>query len=109
MEDKNVLIKICDLVNERKINPKDGSYTNYLLKEGLDKILKKVGEEASESIIAAKNTNNDELIYEISDLCYHLSVLLSYKGLSFQDVFNELEKRTFKENNLKEKNKKGEI
>lgn len=109
MEEKNVLVKICDLVNDRKANPKEGSYTNYLLNEGIDKILKKVGEESSETIIAAKNSNNDELIYEISDLCYHLSVLLAYKGLSFEDIFSELEKRTFKESNLKEKHKKGEI
>ena len=79
MEEKNVLVKICDLVNDRRANPKEGSYTNYLLNEAIDKILKKVGEESSETIIAAKNSNNDELIYEISDFNSSLFFLRASK------------------------------
>lgn len=76
----------------RKNNPKEGSYTNYLFQQGLDKILKKVGEEATEVIIAAKN-DQAELIFETSDLIYHLLVLLAEKDISLAMVKNELKKR----------------
>lgn len=78
---------------ERKEQPKEGSYTNYLFDKGLDKILKKVGEEATEVIIAAKNSEQDELIYETADLVYHMLVLLAEKNVSLEEVKTELEKR----------------
>ena len=75
---------------DRKENPKEGSYTNYLLDKGLDKILKKVGEEAAETIIASKNAGNQEIIYEISDLLYHLMVLMAEKEITWEEVTKEL-------------------
>jgi len=80
------------IVLERKLNPKEGSYTKYLFDQGLDKVLKKVGEESAEVIIASKN-NDDELIEETSDLLYHLVVLLVLKGISIQTIFETLQKR----------------
>jgi phosphoribosyl-AMP cyclohydrolase / phosphoribosyl-ATP pyrophosphohydrolase len=88
-----ILKELYDIVSERKINPKLGSYTNYLFDKGIDKILKKVGEEAAEVIIAAKNSSNSELRYEISDLIYHLMVLMVDSGLKLEDIFDELEER----------------
>lgn len=109
MELSNVLYEVSKVIEDRKVNPKEGSYTNYLFDKGIDKILKKVGEEATETIIASKNDDNKEVIYEMSDLMYHLSVLLSIKGLSWDDVFEELARRELKEGNLKKFNTKGEI
>ncbi|MCR4674624.1 MAG: bifunctional phosphoribosyl-AMP cyclohydrolase/phosphoribosyl-ATP diphosphatase HisIE [Lachnospiraceae bacterium] len=80
---------ICD----RKVNPKEGSYTNYLFDKGIDKILKKVGEEATEIVIAAKNPNNEEVVYETSDFLYHLMVLMVEKNVSWEDVVRELAQR----------------
>jgi len=79
-------------VLDRKLHPKEGSYTNYLFDKGVDKILKKVAEETGEVIIASKN-NNEELIYEASDLIYHLTVLLVNQGLTVSDIMQELKKR----------------
>lgn len=92
-ENSNVLSQLMETINSRKINKIEGSYTCYLFEKGLDKILKKVGEESAEVIIAAKNQSNSEIIYEISDLMYHLSVLLSYFDLSWTDIFKSLEER----------------
>lgn len=89
----NVLEEIFQVVYDRKKNPKEGAYTTYLFEKGIDKILKKVGEEASEVIIGAKNDGNDEIIYEISDLLYHLTVLIVEKEATWQAVLKELEKR----------------
>jgi len=75
-KDENIVEKLFDIISERKINPKKDSYTNYLFNEGIDKILKKVAEETGEVIIASKNKDKDELIYEISDLVYHVIVLM---------------------------------
>jgi phosphoribosyl-ATP pyrophosphohydrolase/phosphoribosyl-AMP cyclohydrolase len=80
------------IILDRKLNPKEGSYTKYLFDQGLDKVLKKVGEESAEVIIASKN-NDDELIEETSDLLYHLVVLLVLKGISVQTIFETLQKR----------------
>lgn len=88
-----ILYKLYDTIIDRKKNPKDGSYTNYLFEKGNDKILKKIGEEAAEVIIATKNENREEMIYEVSDLIYHLSVGLVNNGLLWDDVFEELKKR----------------
>lgn len=89
----DVLPSIYERVEDRKKNPKAESYTNYLFDKGLDKILKKVGEEAAETIIAAKNQNTNELISEVSDLLYHLTVLLVEKDVTYEDIALELFKR----------------
>lgn len=88
-----IVYEIANIINERKENPKEGSYTNYLFEKGIDKILKKVGEEASEVIIAAKNTDKQELVYEISDMVYHVLVLMAEKGVKIGDIKAELTKR----------------
>ena len=77
----------------RKNNPKEGSYTNYLFDKGLDKILKKVGEESSEVIIAAKNADKDEIANETADLLYHLAVMLVETGVTPKDVADVLKSR----------------
>jgi len=88
-----ILHELYQLICERKEHPKEGSYTNYLFDHGIDKILKKVGEEAAEVIIAAKNTEQGELIYETSDLLYHLLVLLAAKGVTLPQIWQELASR----------------
>lgn len=89
----NVICELYSLLLQRKNKPLDGSYTNYLFNEGKDKILKKIGEEASEVIIGAKNQSKDEVIYEVSDLIYHLLVLLVDMEITIQDIADELVKR----------------
>lgn len=91
--DSRVLEEVYQVVVDRKANPKEGSYTNYLFDKGIDKILKKVGEETSEVIIGAKNEGSDEIVYEISDLLYHLTVLLVEKDTNWEAIFKELGKR----------------
>ncbi len=81
------------VIEDRKAHPKEGSYTNYLFDKGIDKILKKVGEEAAEIIIAAKNPDPDEVVYEISDFLYHVMVLMCERGLTWEDITEELAKR----------------
>ena len=81
------------VILDRKKNPKEGSYTNYLFDKGIDKILKKVGEEATEIVIAAKNPDAEELKYEISDLLYHMMVLMAEKSVTWKDVTDELADR----------------
>ena len=88
-----VLEDVYNVILDRKANPKEGSYTNYLFDKGLDKILKKVGEEATEIVIASKNTNNEEVIYEISDFIYHLMVLMAEKDVTWEDIIRELAQR----------------
>lgn len=92
-EETDILKELYSLLRERKRNPKEGSYTNYLFDKGLDKILKKVGEETSEVIIGAKNKNKEELVYEISDLVYHLLVLMVNENISIKDIKEELSQR----------------
>ncbi|MCL1990201.1 MAG: bifunctional phosphoribosyl-AMP cyclohydrolase/phosphoribosyl-ATP diphosphatase HisIE [Defluviitaleaceae bacterium] len=82
----SLLDQLADTIAKRKAEPKEGSYTTYLFNEGIDKILKKVGEESAEIIIAAKNPGNEELVYEISDLVYHTLVLMAEKGVSTDDI-----------------------
>jgi len=103
--DHDVLYQVYEVIADRRVNPKEGSYTNYLFDKGLDKILKKVGEETTETIIAAKNEDNNEVIYEISDLIYHLSVLMAVKSVTWDDVMDELERRELKTGNLKNSDK----
>ena len=88
-------------VLDRKSNKDEGSYTCYLFDKGLDKILKKCGEECSETIIAAKNGDNNELVLEISDLLYHLTVLMVNQGVTLDELYAELDKRSNKTGNLK--------
>lgn len=81
------------IIIDRKKNPEEGSYTNYLFDKGEDKILKKVGEEAAEVVIAAKNRSKDEIKYETADLLYHLSVMLVDNDMTWDDIFEEIESR----------------
>lgn len=89
----SILKKVYDVVMDRKENPKEGSYTNYLFEKGIDKILKKVGEESAEVIIAAKNREKSEVTYEVADLFYHIIVTLVEQGVSLGDIYEELEGR----------------
>ncbi len=86
----NAFEELYKVVADRKSNPKEGSYTAYLLKEGLDKILKKIGEEASEVIIAAKGGDKEEIVHEISDLVYHLLVLMVSQNVTIGHIEQEL-------------------
>lgn len=88
-----VLEEVYSVIEDRDINPKEGSYTNYLLKKGVEKIAKKVGEEASETIIAAIKGDAGELCYEASDLLYHLMVLLYNQGVTPAELWAELKER----------------
>jgi len=82
-----------DVIKNRKSQPKPGSYTNYLFEKGMDKILKKLGEESTEVIIAGKSGSKKDTIYEISDLMYHMLVLMTEMDISLDDVLRELESR----------------
>ncbi len=88
-----VFDEVYGIIKDRRANPKEGSYTNYLFDKGIDKILKKVGEENTEIIIAAKNPNPEEIKYEISDYLYHLMVLMAERGVTWEDVTQELSQR----------------
>ena len=98
----NSIEKLYSVILDRKENPQEGSYTCYLFDKGLDKILKKVGEESAETIIAAKNNDNELLCGEICDLIYHLLVMCADKGLDVNDVLLELDERSKKIGNLKQ-------
>lgn len=88
-----VFESVYGTIMNRKENPKEGSYTNYLFDKGIDKILKKVGEEATEIVIAAKNPNPEEIKYEISDFLYHVMVLMVEQGITWEDITRELAER----------------
>lgn len=88
-----VFQSVYDTIQDRKEHPKEGSYTNYLFEKGLDKILKKVGEEATELVIAAKNPNPEEIKYELSDFLYHAMVLMVERGVTWEDITKELADR----------------
>lgn len=90
------------MVLGRKSTPREGSYTCYLFDKGLDKILKKVGEECSETIIAAKNGRQEETVGEISDLIYHLMVMMAQQNIPLEAVLEELSRRSQKIGNLKQ-------
>lgn len=103
----SVLKETFDVIESRKSAHEEGSYTYYLFSSGIDKILKKVGEECTETVIAAKNLKlgagtREELIGEVTDLVYHLEVMLSDVGLTVDDILSELEKRSLKTNNKKQ-------
>ena len=88
-----VFEEVFDVIKDRKIHPKEGSYTNYLFDKGIDKILKKLGEEATEIVIAAKNPNANEVKYEISDFLYHMMVLMAEKDVTWEEITTELANR----------------
>ncbi|KZL94293.1 phosphoribosyl-ATP diphosphatase [Clostridium magnum] len=105
MEIKSVVEQLYEVIKERRGNPVEGSYTSYLFEKGLDKILKKVGEEATEVIIASKNNNKIEEVSEICDLIYHLIVLMANQGIDIEDIAQELDKRREKTCNKKAERK----
>lgn len=88
-----VFEEVFNVIKDRKVNPKEGSYTNYLFDKGIDKILKKLGEEATEIVIAAKNPNANEIKYEISDFLYHMMVLMAEKDVTWEEITTELANR----------------
>ncbi len=88
-----VFESVMAVIKDRQVNPKEGSYTNYLFDKGIDKILKKLGEEATEIVIAAKNPNPNEVKYEIADFLYHMMVLMAFKDVSWEEITEELDKR----------------
>lgn len=98
---RGTLENLYSVVMSRKNEPMEGSYTCYLFDKGLDKILKKVGEECAETIIAAKNGEPAETVMEICDLLYHLTVLMVEEGIPLEAVLGELDRRAEKIGNLK--------
>lgn len=92
-ENINFLLKLGELINQRKKDLPENSYTTKLFKEGSDRIIQKVGEEATEVIIAAKNKSKQQIIYETADLLYHLILMLADNELNLTDIVKELESR----------------
>ena len=90
---EDVLPELYEVIEDRRQNPVEGSYTHSLFEKGQDKILKKVGEEAAETIIASKNNSQGEVIYEMADLWYHCLVLLAWHGVGLEELLSELGKR----------------
>lgn len=99
---ESILQDLYQTVLSRRDTHQEGSYTSYLFEKGLDKILKKCGEECSEVIIAAKNNDHHETILEISDLLYHLVVLMVQEGITLEEISTELGNRSAKTGNLKQ-------
>ena len=89
----HVFQDVYDVILDRRKNPREGSYTNYLFEKGLDKILKKIGEEATEIVIAAKNPEKDEIKYELCDFLYHMMVLMAEKDVTWDEITGELARR----------------
>lgn len=102
MSEINVVQELYKIIEERKENPIVGSYTSYLFEEGLDKILKKIGEESAEVLISSKNNDPKEIVLEITDLFYHTLVLMVLKGIKVEDIAIELEERRKKICNKKQ-------
>lgn len=96
------IYKLYELIRGRKINNTEGSYTTYLFNSGIDKILKKIGEESSEVIIGAKNDSKEETIYELADLFYHSLVLMVEKNITLNDIKDELAKRSVVDKKVKQ-------
>ncbi len=101
----SVIEEMYQTILERKENPEEGSYTTYLFNKGLEKILKKVGEESTEVVIASMKDDKEELIGELNDLAYHVLVLMAEKGITLEDFAKEEEKRSQKTHNLKSERK----
>ena len=93
---------LLELIRGRKIEKKEGSYTTYLFEKGIDKILKKVGEECTEVIIGAKSNDKKETVYEIADLAYHVMVLMTQMGITVEDVHRELASRHIIDHKVKQ-------
>lgn len=89
----DILQAVYQVILDRKTNPDDGSYTTSLMRGGIDKILKKIGEEATEVVIAAKGGAHDEIVYETTDLIFHLLVLLGHQSIPPDEVYSELRRR----------------
>lgn len=102
----NMLIEEYNVIKSRKENMQEGSYTCYLFNKGLDKILKKIGEEATETIIAAKNNDKKEIVGEICDVLFHTEVMMVEKGITWDNIASELADRRAKENMNVEKEAK---
>ena len=100
------LEKMYEVILDRKENPEEGRYTNYLFDKGLEKILKKVGEESTETVIAALSQSNEDLINELNDLAYHLLVLMAAKGITPADFDRVAKEREAKQHNLKPERRK---
>ena len=98
--------KLYELIKGRKINMTESSYTTYLFNSGIDKILKKIGEESSEVIIGAKNDSKEEIIYELADLFYHSLVLMVEKNITLNDIKDELAKRSIVDKKVKQESMK---
>lgn len=98
----DTLKQLYAVVSDRRKNPQEGSYTCYLFEQGLDKILKKIGEECSETIIAAKNGVEKDTVGEIADLLYHLTVMMVQQEIPLELVMDELDQRSQKIGNLKQ-------
>lgn len=90
---ENIIQELYEVILGRRESPVEGSYTNYLFSKGADKICKKVGEEAFEVVIAAKGGKKEDIVYELADLQYHLLVLMADKGITPDDVYEELKNR----------------
>ena len=88
-----IIDDLYELVKERKVTPKEGSYTNYLFDKGVDKICKKIGEESTEVVIAVKNGSRNEIIYETADLLYHLIVMMGEMDVTPTQIYQELKNR----------------
>ncbi len=97
---------LYDMIEGRKSEPKEGSYTTYLFEKGMDKILKKVGEESTEVIIAGAKNDKEETIYEIADLAYHIMVMMVEQGITLEDVTAELSKRHVIDHKIKQERMK---
>ncbi|MEG0829899.1 MAG: bifunctional phosphoribosyl-AMP cyclohydrolase/phosphoribosyl-ATP diphosphatase HisIE [Anaerovoracaceae bacterium] len=97
---------LYDMIEERKTQPKEGSYTTYLFDKGMDKILKKIGEECTEVIIASAKGNKEETIYEVSDLAYHVMVMMVEQGIQLKDIAAELAKRHVVDHKVKQETMK---
>ncbi len=93
---------LYELLQGRMQQPQEGSYTSYLFEKGLDKILKKIGEESTEVIIAAKAEDKAETVYEVADLCYHVMVLMVYAGISLEEISAELGRRHIIDHKVKQ-------
>ena len=93
---------LYELIKGRKVNPKEGSYTTYLFEKGIEKILKKVGEESTEVIIGAMKNSKEETVYEIADVAYHIMVLMVEMGIGIEDITRELEKRHVVDHKVKQ-------
>ena len=98
----SLLYELYDLIGDRKMHPKEGSYTNYLFEKGIDKILKKIGEESTEVVIAGKAGDKRETVYEIADLAYHVMVLMVQMGISVEEVQQELASRHIIDHKIKQ-------